>query len=175
MVDGLPANVGIGIVSPLVCHLLRRLNHTGRLRLFMIKIDHLIYNDYVCNPLLNDLVIDIEDELGVDSAARDSDQTNFPDCFTYALVNVRSCEVPRSVLQADTIVVSCGLANFEQSSWSTHRRREFWGTHEELHTKEDYDKFVRSFNDNYPGICDGRSIWTMWSLAKVEGRASSWR
>ena len=43
------------------------------------------------------------------------------------MVNVRSCEIPRSVLQADTIVVSCGLANFEQSSWSTHPRHEFWG------------------------------------------------
>ena len=64
------------------------------------------------------------------------------------MVNLRSCEIPRNVLQADTIVVSCGLANFEQSYWSTHRRYEFWGTHEELHTKEDYDKFVGSFKDN---------------------------
>ena len=67
-----------------------------------------------------------------------------------AMVNVCSCETPRSVLQADTIVVSCGLANFEQSSWSTHRRHEFWAMHEELHTKEDYDKFVRNFKDNNP-------------------------
>ena len=66
-----------------------------------------------------------------------------------------------SVLQADTIVVSCGLANFEQSSWSTHRRHEFWRTHEGLHTKEDHNKFVRSFEDNYPGMCDGRSTWTI--------------
>ena len=91
-------------------------------------------------------------------------QTNqkFPDCFTHAMFNVRSCEIPRSVLQADTIVVSCGIANFEQSSWSTHRRHEFWGrTHGELHTREGYDKFVRSFKDNYPGMCDGRSIWTI--------------
>ena len=88
----------------------------------------------MCNPLLNDLVIDFDDEPGVDSAARDSDQSNSPDCFTHAIVNVRSCEIPRNMLQADTIVVSFGLANFEQSSSSTHRRLEFWGTHEELHT-----------------------------------------
>ena len=123
----------------------------------MIRIDHLIYNAYVCNPLLNDLVIDFDDEPGIDSAARASDQTNFPDCFTHAMVNVRSCEIPRNVLQADTIVVSGGLANFEQSSWSRHRRHEFWGTHEELHTKKDYDKFVRSLKDNDPGMSDGRS------------------
>ena len=55
-------------------------------------------------------------------------QTNqfFTDCFTHAIVNVRGCEIPRNVLHAGTIVVNCGLANFEQSSWSTHRRHEFW-------------------------------------------------
>ena len=41
---------------------------------FMIRIAHLVYNDCVCNPLLNDLVIDFHDEPGVDIAARDSDQ-----------------------------------------------------------------------------------------------------
>ena len=67
--------------------------------LFMMRIDHLICNDYVCNLLLNDLVIDLDDEPGVDIPARDSDQSNFPDCFTHAMVNVRSCEIPRSVLR----------------------------------------------------------------------------
>ena len=129
--------------------------------LFMSRIDHLIYNRYVCNPLLNDVVIDFDEGPGVDSAARDSDPSKFPDCSTHAMVTVRGCEIPRNVRQADTMVVSCGLGNFEQSSWSTHRRHEFWGTHEELHTKEDYAKFVRNFKDNYPGMCDGRSICTI--------------
>ena len=40
-----------------------------------------MYNDFASNPLLNDLVIDFDDELGVDSAARDSDQSNSPDLF----------------------------------------------------------------------------------------------
>ena len=94
--------------------------------LFVIRIDHLIFNEYVCNPLLNDLVIDFDDELGVDSTARDSDQSSFPDCVSHAMVKVRSGEIPKTVLRADTIVVSNGLANFEQSSWSTHCRHEFW-------------------------------------------------
>ena len=80
----------------------------------------------MCNPLLNDLVIDFDDEPGIDSTARDSRKFNFPDCFTHAMVIVRGCEIPRNVLQSDTIVVNCGVANFEQSSWSTHRRHEFW-------------------------------------------------
>ena len=86
----------------------------------------LIYNVDVRNTLLDDLVIDFDDELGIKSTARDSDQSHFPDCFTHAMVNVRGCEIPRNVLQAETIGVNCGLANFEQSSWSTHRRHEFW-------------------------------------------------
>ena len=84
--------------------------------LFVIGIDHLTCNDYVCNPLLNDLIIDFDNEPGIDSTARDSEQTNSPDCFTHAMVNVRGREISRNVLQADTIVVSCGLANFEQCS-----------------------------------------------------------
>ena len=67
--------------------------------LLIIRIDHLVYNDYVCNPLLNDLVIDFDDEPGIDSTARDSDQTNSPDCFTHVIVNVRGCEIPRNVLK----------------------------------------------------------------------------
>ena len=41
--------------------------------LFMIWIDHSIRDDYASNPLLNDLVIDFDDELGVCSVVRDSD------------------------------------------------------------------------------------------------------
>ena len=46
--------------------------------LFMMRIDHLICNDYVCNLLLNDLVIDLDDEPSVDSPARDSDHQILP-------------------------------------------------------------------------------------------------
>ena len=94
--------------------------------LFMIRIDHVIRDDYTSNPLLDDFVIDFDDELGVYNVARDSDHSKSPDCVTHAMVNVRCRKLPRSVLQADTIVVNCGLANFERTSWSTQRRREFW-------------------------------------------------
>ena len=30
---------------------------------------------------------------------------------------------------------------------------------DELVTLADCDKFVESFEDNYPGVCDGRSVW----------------
>ena len=49
--------------------------------LLMIRIDHLIYNDYVLKPLLHDLVIDLDDEPGINSTAQDSDQLKFPRLF----------------------------------------------------------------------------------------------
>ena len=49
--------------------------------LFMIRIDHLIRDDYASNPLWNDLVIDFDDESGVDNVARDSDHSNSSECF----------------------------------------------------------------------------------------------
>ena len=60
--------------------------------LFMIRMDHSIRDDYVCNPLLNDLVIDFGDDLDVNNVARDSDQSNSSDCFTHAMVNARCRE-----------------------------------------------------------------------------------
>ena len=44
--------------------------------LFMIGIDHLLCDEYASNLLLNDLVNDFDNELGINSAARDSDQSN---------------------------------------------------------------------------------------------------
>ena len=52
------------------------------------------------------------------------------------------------MLQADTIIVNNGLANFERTY-----RHEFWRSYDELATEADYDKFVDSFDDNYPGAC----------------------
>ena len=78
----------------------------------MIEIDHLIRDDHVCNPCLNDLVIDLDDELDFNKVSGDSDQSSSSDCFTHAMVNARCREFPRRVLQADTIVVSCGTCEF---------------------------------------------------------------
>ena len=62
-------------------------------------------------------------------------------------------EFPRSMLQAGTIIVNCGLANFERTYWSTQHRHEFWRSYDEMATEADYDKFVDSVDDNYPGAC----------------------
>ena len=61
----------------------------------MIRIDHLTRDDYVCNPLLNDFVVDLGDDPDVNNVVRDSDQSNSSDCFTHAMVNARCREFPR--------------------------------------------------------------------------------
>ena len=129
------------------------------LEFLRFRIDHLIRDEFACNPLLSDLVIDLDDEPDVNNVTRGSDQSKSSDCFTHAMVNARCRDFPRSVLLADTIVESCGLGNFEQTSWSTQRRHKFWRCHDELETEADYHKFVDSFEDNYLGVCNGRSLW----------------
>ena len=90
-----------------------------------------------------------------------TDQSNSSDCFTHAIVNARCRECPRSVLKAETIVVSCELTNFERTFGSMQRRPQFWSCHDELETEADYDMCVDSFEDNYSGVCNGRSIWML--------------
>ena len=58
-----------------------------------------MYNDYVSNPLF---VIDYDDDPENVSTARDSDQSNFSDCYTNAMANA-SCEIPRNVFQASLV------------------------------------------------------------------------
>ena len=127
---------------------------------FLMRIDHSVHDDYLCNLLLDDLVIDFGAKRGANNVTRGSDKPCFFfDCFTHAMID-DSCRVlPRSVLQADTIIVSCGQRNFECTSWSTQRSHKFGGLHDELTTGADYDKFLESFEDNSAGVCDGRSVW----------------
>ena len=128
-------------------------------RLFSIRIDHLVHDDHVCNSLLDDLAINSGAKPDVNNVARGTDQPCSPDCSTHAMVDDSRRIFPRSVLQADTIIVSCGPANFERASWSTQRFHESWGPRDELATAADFDKFLGSFEDNYTGVCDGRSVW----------------
>ena len=74
----------------------------------------------------------------------------------------------RRVLEADTIIASCGLENVERTSWSTQHRHDFGRSHDELATVADYDKYAESFEDNYPGVSDGRSAW-MIDCRELEG------
>ena len=83
-------------------------------------LEHSVRDDYVCNILLDDFVISSGTKLDVDNVARVLDQQLSLDCFTHAMID-DSRMFPRSVLQADTIIVSCGLAKFERISLSMQR------------------------------------------------------
>ena len=75
----------------------------------------------------NDLAIDFGIKSDTDNVARDPEQSRLHDCSTHVMAADSSRlfrpvrPFPRSVLQADTIIVSCGLANFEVTTWSKHR------------------------------------------------------
>ena len=128
-------------------------------------LDHSVRDDYVCNSLLDDLFISSRTKSDVDNVARGPDQQRSLDCFTQAMID-GSRIFPRNVLQADTIIVSYRLANFERISWSMQRCHKI-GLHGEPRTTADYDKFLENFEDNYPGACDGRSVW-MIDYEKLE-------
>ena len=131
-------------------------------------IDHSVYDDYVRNSLLHDFVIYFDGKSDVNNVTRGSDKPCSFDCSTRAMID-DGCRVPpRTVLQADTIIVSCGLKNSERTFWSTQRTHEFGRLHDELATAADYDKFDESSEENYPGVCDGRSIW-MIDCRKLDG------
>ena len=53
--------------------------------------------------------------------------------------------LPRRVLEADTNIVSSGLEELERTSWSKQHTHKFGGSHDELATVADYDKFAESF------------------------------
>ena len=144
-------------------------------RLFTIGMDLFVHDDRVCNFLLGDLVIDSCGKPDVNNVARGPDQPCSSDCFTHATVDDSRRIFPRRVLQADTIIVSCGPANFERTSWSTQRCHKIWGLCGELATAANYDKFLKGFEDNFPGVSDGRSVWMIdcrklrWSKSDHHG------
>ena len=80
-------------------------------RLFTTRIDHSVHDGYVRNSLLNDLVIDCDDVSVVNNVIRGSGEPCYCDCSTHAMIS-DVCP-PRRVREADTIIVSYGLANYE--------------------------------------------------------------
>ena len=84
------------------------------------------------------------------------------------MVDDSRCVLPRSVLKDDTISVRCGLANFERASWSTQRCHKIRELRDDLAATTNYDKFLESFEDDYPEVCNGRSEW-MIDYEKLDG------
>ena len=69
------------------------------------------------------------------------------------------------VLACDTIIVICGMMDFEESAYangSSHEFRKWLGDNrivEDHFTRFPKDKeiFQRSFKKNYPELCEGRN------------------
>ena len=82
-------------------------------------VDQSSHVDYVCDFPPSDLVIDSGIKFDIDNVVRDPGQSRFPNCSAHVMVANSSRPFrplrpfPRSVFQADTIIVSCGLANLK--------------------------------------------------------------
>ena len=74
-----------------------------------------MHDDYQCNFLLDDLVVSSGTKSDVNNVARGPDQQLSLECFTQTMID-DSRILARSVLQADTIIVSYALANFARIS-----------------------------------------------------------
>ena len=141
---------------------------------FLIWIDHSVHDGYPRDSPLSDPVINYNDESVVNNVIHGSGKPCPSDCFTHAMIG--DVRLPRRVLKAETIVVSCRLENFERTSWSKQHTHRFGGSHDELATTADFDKFAESFENNCPEVCDARSLW-MIDCRKLTVRIAtrSWR
>ena len=73
---------------------------------------------------------------------------------------------PKHILEAKTVVVSCGMTNFEDSNYSNGKSNEFaeWNRGYRIERghlnryPEGKEKFLRSFKTNFPELCHDRNI-----------------
>ena len=73
----------------------------------------------------NNLVSDCDDESVVNNVIRCSSKPCASDCSTHVMIGDGCRVLPKNVFWAVTIIVSCGLANFERTSFSTQRCPKF--------------------------------------------------
>ena len=115
---------------------------------------------------LSDPVVYYDDESVVNLLIQGSGKPCPSDCFTHARIG--DVRLPRRALEADTIIATCGLENFERASGSKQHTHKFGGSHDGLATVGDFDKFAESFENNYPEVCDVHSLW-MIDCRKLDG------
>ena len=100
-------------------------------------------------------------------AVESSDEDDNFDSYSYpATAQPKAQKVPKVTLEADTIIVSCGMLTFEDSSFANGSSNEFRNhigsrkvevAHFEKHP-EDSKVFLRSFKKNFPELCKDRQI-----------------
>ena len=84
------------------------------------------------------------------------DEDGFPESYrrrdlaadvrvTMQILSEEQWRVPRYVITADRIGISCGLTNFERTSLATRATERFGDSFAELYSMQDYDEFADSF------------------------------
>ena len=96
----------------------------------LIGIDHSVHDGYARNCPLSDPVILYANESVVVNVIQGSGKPCPSDCFTHAMIG--DVRLPRRVLEADTFIVSCGLENFERTSWSKQHTHKVGISHDGL-------------------------------------------
>ena len=74
---------------------------------FLTKIDHSVHDGHARNSLLSDPVVFCDGESVVNNVIQGSGKPCPSDCSTHAMIG--AVRLPKRVLEADTIIVSCGL------------------------------------------------------------------
>ena len=75
------------------------------------------------------------------------------------MVNVVCRVLPRHVMAADSIVVSCALTIFDRASFATRSATRFGNHVSALGPAQDHDKFSESLVANYPQLCVERNVY----------------
>jgi len=135
--------------------------------LFMVRIDHLfgLRESMTGDQVMQPMMLDVPDT--VDSS--DDDDCEPHDHHGYVTVPWRQKKAKKlteDTLKSDTVIVSCGMMNFESSAYANGSSYEFkeWQGDRRISaghfTKFPKAKeiFLRSFKKNYPDLVAGRNI-----------------
>ena len=121
----------------------------------MIRIDHLIFQDFSTNPVLSDMILDVDN---LSTCHRSGNltadvQRDHASLIKGSMVSAFPRDVPWRRTASWSLVVTCGFANFERTSFATRVSERFGDGFAELYSMQDYDKFADSLAANDPQVC----------------------
>ena len=141
-----------------------------RTGLLMVRIDHLDSERFRSDDMQG-LLLDYPEF--VDSSDDDDNNDSENDNVSFAAAKkIPPKKFPKETLEAETIIVSCGITNFEQSAYSLRKSTEFgkWlnpkggsrpSTEPGILDSRNgaRERFRKSFSENFPDLVKGREVF----------------